>query len=294
MDETYCRLAAKQVTETPQDQDTATVPSSNLSSGSAKPERDPVPHKRNSADGGGHRWSEEDSSPHRTQEQDLSRAVRPMPTLNPNNIRPRDYVDLSNRVFVYLLRQATERHPRTSAIYYSRAEGALPSHADHKPFPAGTRGFFYWTANPRLTPLGGEIRFRITNNRFPNSMALGWDLLGPDGYSPWRMSVLQMLNTPLVDYLIDEQLISRFDIERFHNTRRGRAAKPRSNSQVCVQPGHPFVFDFTNLSPGYWETIWIVGHHFINWISFGRIAREPSAPRSGMSHGINTSRRGPF
>ncbi|KAH9902654.1 hypothetical protein C8Q73DRAFT_671175 [Cubamyces lactineus] len=218
---------------------------------------------------------------------DLSRGTRPMPTLNPSRIRSTDYVDLSNRIFVYLTKQKPHSRVLTSAIYYRRGEveDGRPTHADHVPFPAGTRGFFYWTANPRLTALGGEIRFRVTNNPSADSMAVGWDLLGPDGYSPWRLSVLQVLNTPLIEYLVDEHLVSPFDIERYHNTRRGHMAKPLSNSQICVQPGHAFVFDF-GVSTKNWESIWILGHYFINWISFGRLVRQSNSPRSGEGHSI--------
>ena len=214
-----------------------------------------------------------------------------MPTLNPSKIRAKDYVDLSNRIFVYLKKRRNEKQERAvSAIYYRRGEpeGREPTPEDHVPFPAGTRGFFYWTANPRLTPLGGEIRFRITNSSFVDSMAIGWDLLGPDGYSPWRMSVLQIANTPLVDYLMSEMLISRADHMRYLNIQRGRKTLPLSNSQVSVQPGHAFVFDFANMSRTHQEKVWVVGHHFVSWVNFGKIMQTRNAPRAGEDHNIYT------
>ncbi|KAI0919811.1 hypothetical protein AcV5_001779 [Taiwanofungus camphoratus] len=70
-----------------------------------------------------------------------------------------------------------------SAIYYWVDPTAV------LPFPQGTDGFLYYYSNPRLSPMLGEIRFRITPSSSPKSFDEGADLLLPRG-SPWCIPFL--------------------------------------------------------------------------------------------------------
>ncbi|KAI1781648.1 hypothetical protein LXA43DRAFT_859785, partial [Ganoderma leucocontextum] len=79
-------------------------------------------------------------------------------------------------------------------------------------FPAGTHGFLYYSVPPNSSPLAGELRFRITPSRDPQSFATGSVLLTERGM-PWRYPLYKIVCRPnyrhITALLLQDGLVSQ-------------------------------------------------------------------------------------
>ncbi|KAI0636051.1 hypothetical protein C8Q77DRAFT_1101092 [Trametes polyzona] len=180
-------------------------------------------------------------------------------TLSPDNLREGDWVDLS-RLSHYAFKALQTVDGRTRPVELTR----LTYHHIHRgepiPFPENTQGFFYFAPHAEHD-IAGEIRFRITKSRSPDSFQEGEDLLAPNALLPWRMPVLRMLDSrrahyfkPIVDLLVRERHILREDVEAFK-----QLVDQAGLSSLWRPPyvGVPFVHNFRSGNP---TVVWSMGH----------------------------------
>ncbi|CDO75193.1 hypothetical protein BN946_scf184866.g34 [Trametes cinnabarina] len=136
---------------------------------------------------------------------------RYLPTLSPRMFKDSDLVDLSN-TYYQMDMAADGIRGNLANVFYSRDFRNLYG----RPFPPGTRGFFYWKSYYGHPKMSGEIRFRIMPDASKKSFAYGRDLLGPDDFA-WRLPGLVILHRwpPLIEQLKEEGHLSERDITPF-------------------------------------------------------------------------------
>ncbi|KAI0326429.1 hypothetical protein GY45DRAFT_112890 [Cubamyces sp. BRFM 1775] len=151
-------------------------------------------------------------------------------TLNRYKVTQEDYVDLSNRSCVVLdqshgdkqseqMGQPTQEtsldslpeRPVHATISYAERKLVLPHRTrkfERVPFPANTRGFFYYLPSPQH-PASGQIRFRLESEG--NPMA-GTNLLDEYGL-PWSIPLLAIAHSkrlkPLSDVMQRDKSLAR-------------------------------------------------------------------------------------
>lgn len=152
-------------------------------------------------------------------------------TLNRFKVTPRDYVDLSNRILVLHDESSEDNQsepteqppdetssdspparPTCTTISYAERKHVLHDHVrtvEPIPFPANTRGFFYYLPG-RQTPISGQIRFRLVPT---GTRGADTNLLDEYGL-PWNIPLLAVAHSrrfkPLSDVLQrDDFLTSR-------------------------------------------------------------------------------------
>ncbi|KAI0665527.1 hypothetical protein C8Q78DRAFT_1064318 [Trametes maxima] len=95
------------------------------------------------------------------------------------------------------------QHPKVALV---------PGLDDEEKFPSGLRGFlYYWTPPAHITPLAGEINFRVTSNNDPTAgFRAGHDYKIRTG-GRWRLPLLTLAwasgYEPLRDALLREELV---------------------------------------------------------------------------------------
>lgn len=115
-------------------------------------------------------------------------------------------------------------------------------------FPPNTAGFLYYVAPPSSQPLGGQLRFRVTNDPKPESFYNGHDLLHPTYRLPWKIPVIAALRATsvtggyagLADLLQATGYVNQAMIEACLQPRYNI----QQNADVLLKLGDPFYMDF--------------------------------------------------
>ncbi|KAJ7610732.1 hypothetical protein DFH06DRAFT_171609 [Mycena polygramma] len=136
-------------------------------------------------------------------------------TLNATLIKEDDFLDLSNRQEINLafpttkLRAGVLDRTRSQLLYTYTLSGRIP-------FPENCKGFMYYHTHPRVAPLEGSLRFRLTEHNDPASFKDGADLRLPSG-APWQVILPQITSLAygrIQDQLLNEGLITQALLDR--------------------------------------------------------------------------------
>lgn len=114
-------------------------------------------------------------------------------TLDQDKLTAEDYVDLSDSCALAVYYKCVSLPMALSKklpgiISYAVREGGK----EYTSFPVNTRGFFYYLPHPR-SPLGGSIRFKVTQTTDPARFREGQDLLDEHG-TTWTFPLLAALH----------------------------------------------------------------------------------------------------
>ncbi|KAL7279292.1 hypothetical protein ACG7TL_007133 [Trametes sanguinea] len=199
-------------------------------------------------------------------------ALPPFPNLHPDRLTPNDFVDLSGRFFHVDKPAPPTSPPRRSMLHYARDD-----QGKRLPFPQDTRGFLYYFRRENNVPVGGELRFRLTDGPSPESFAAGKDLPTPDGF-PWRAHALFILRycDRLAEHLVEEGHITRDGADRFKRLTRLQTWRKSTLEEPVLEPGRwpKFVYDFALRKP---KSAWLVTSN-----SFYRIGVDVFVPKQGV------------
>ncbi|OSC96870.1 hypothetical protein PYCCODRAFT_1214235 [Trametes coccinea BRFM310] len=199
-------------------------------------------------------------------------ALPPFPNLHPDRLTPYDFVDLSGRFFHVDKPAPPTSPPRRSMLHYARDD-----QGKRLPFPQDTRGFLYYFRRENNVPVGGELRFRLTDGPSPESFAAGKDLPTPDGF-PWRAHALFILRycDRLAEHLVEEGHITRDGADRFRRLTRLQTWRKSTLEEPVLEPGRwpKFVYDFALRKP---KSAWLVTSN-----SLYRIGVDVFVPKQGV------------
>ncbi|KIM71492.1 hypothetical protein PILCRDRAFT_17027 [Piloderma croceum F 1598] len=170
---------------------------------------------------------------------DYTRA-RFISTLDPSRLTPSDYQSLSKNTYVALCPRNLRSYnplfdlgpkvdidasvslqhdtsytkPDVSFVQYARDEHNNPAF-----FPDDAKGFFYYFTPSKASPVGGQLRFRITPSADPTSWSSGRDLCWPRSDIEWKVHLMTIVRVhpklaALRTLLLAEKLVSPELMER--------------------------------------------------------------------------------
>ncbi|KAG6888525.1 hypothetical protein C0995_007637 [Termitomyces sp. Mi166 len=130
----------------------------------------------------------------------LADRVRTISTLDPCRLRPSDFIVPSNWKRICVRWCVDPQKP--AIIRYSNST-ADKSCVDPGLFPPDAHGFLYMHMDPRLPPLSGQIRFRVTSSGDPAQFKNGVDLTDVHG-EPWCINSSQIAHCSYVTSLKEQ------------------------------------------------------------------------------------------
>lgn len=164
-------------------------------------------------------------------------------TLDPRQLTPECYVDLSGQssCLPELVALPSDTIPSALPASQSPKSHGMAYRGQAPPwnrssFPPGTAGFLYYHAPPPGGhPLGGEVRFRLTQDQDPSSFASGEDLLLPYG-TPWNVRLIPYHGAAprFQDMLVQDGFITHEHIERMVHLTQGLSIEEQQRMRYLL------------------------------------------------------------
>ena len=156
-------------------------------------------------------------------------------TLDPQRLTPACYTDLSGKGS-FCIHTPNQTGKKSKPISMGRKLPLEP--AGPAIFPPNTAGFLYYHPPPAGAPdIAGQIRFRVTNSRSPESFHKGDDLLHRG--IPWRIPLVPF--NPRSEAFFPLLLADKFITEdQFHRCRKVASSRQLQSGTAVYALGQPF------------------------------------------------------